>query len=246
MQRSNNRLGNRLGNPVPTRRVTLQTIGSALLAAAVLPGSLLDGLGVAQAAGARYFIRLREVEIAQEAGGPAPAAGTAAAQEAAAAPAGANRELAIKLAHDDLVDALKKRPEVVMELDGVPADAPPARFGEELKRRGIKGYEVTLRILKLDRSVKPPPAGRKFRLLEQSVKLALVGTLFPGEPQLALGGDGESTVQIEVGNQISESQERDVLVDSIQDAVTQAVAQALRKLQLGPMKPPKDPPRRRK
>lgn len=238
MQRSN--------KLVQTRRATLQAIGSALLAVTVLPAGLSSS-GTAHAAGARYFIRLREVEIAPEAGGPAPVAGTAPAQEAAAAaPAGANRELAIKLAHDDLVDALKKRPEVVLELDGVPADSPPARFGEELKRRGIKGYEVTLRILKLERNVKPPPAGRKFRLLEQSVKLALVGTLFPGEPMLALGGDGESTVQIEVGNQISESQERDVLVDSIQDAVTQAVAQALRKLQLGPMKPPKDPPRRRK
>ena len=51
---------------------------------------------------------------------------------------------------------------------------------------------------------------------------------------------------VEVGTQISENQERDVLTDVVKDAVGQAVTQALRKLQIGPMVPPKDPPRRRK
>jgi hypothetical protein len=159
---------------------------------------------------------------------------------------GLTKDAIAKMARENLIDALHKRTEVVLELDGVASDAPAARYAEELKRRKLKGYEVTLRILKLERSVKPPAPGGRFRLLERNVKLSLVGTIYPGDPMLALGGDGESTVQIEVGKQISENQERDVLGDVLKDAVDQAVTQALRKLQIGPMKPPKDAPRRRK
>ncbi len=234
----------------PTRRMSLQ---AALFGGGWLALTLLSTTPAF--AEPRYYIRLRDVELATSAGGtpPAPtpspeAAGAAAASAATAAPEGAglSSDAIAKMARENLLDALRKRSEVILELDGVAADAPAARYAEELKRRKLKGYEVTLRILKLERSVKPPPAGGKFRLLERDVKLSLVGTLFPGEPQLALGGDGESTVQIEVGKQISENQERDVLSDVLKDAVDQAVTQALRKLQIGPMKPPKDPPRRRK
>lgn len=181
------------------------------------------------APGPRYFIRLRAIEIA-----------------AGITVAGIGSDGLKAMAKENLLEALGKRPEVVLKLEGLADDAGPEKFGEELKRRKLKGYEVTLNVIKFDRQVLPPPAGRKFRLLEQSIKLSLVGTLYPGEPTLALGGDGESTVQIEVGAQISENQDRDVLSDVVKDAVGQAVTQALRKLEIGPMKPPKDPPRRRK
>lgn len=210
-------------------------------------------------AGPRYYLRLRGVEMAPTAlvgaepvhAAPAtsPAAGSlpdgGAAPSVAAAPARSPADAVIEMARENLVTELRKRPEVVLELDGVPADAPPARIKEELQRRGLRGYEVTLRLLKVERALRPAPTGRRFRLLEQSVKLSLVGTLYPGDPQLALGGDGESAVQIEVGAQISQNQERDALTEAVKDAVSQAVAQGLRKLSAGPTKPPKDPPRRR-
>lgn len=202
------------------------------------------GPGDTLAAGPRYYIRLRTIELAEDAAG----AGEKLPIEAGAAPDAArqSKDAILEMARKNLLDALHSRPEVVMEFEGVAVDAPPARYQEELNRRKLKGYEVTLRITKLERSVMPPPPGRKFRMLEQSVKLKLVGTLYPGEPTLVLGGDGESTVQIEVGAQISENQERDVMTDVLKDAIGQAVTQALRKLEAGPMKPPKDPPRRRK
>ena len=210
-------------------------------------------------AGPRYYLRLRPIEMAPSAIVSADSTGAAAAPtgpadsavpDGGASPGGTAgpRSLGdsiIEMARENLVAELKKRPEVVLELDGVPNDAPPARIKEELQKRGLRGYEVTLRLLKVERSLRPAPAGRRFRLLEQSVKLSLVGTLYPGDPQLALGGDGESAVQIEVGAQISQNQERDALVEAIKDAVGQAVAQGLRKLSSGSAKPPKDPPRRR-
>lgn len=207
----------------------------------------------------RYYLRLRGVEMAPTAmvgvdaatAPPSAPSGTGgspdggAAPQAAPAPARSPADAVIELARENLVAELRKRPEVVLELEGVPSDAPPARIKEELQRRGLRGYEVTLRLLKVERALRPAPAGRRFRLLEQSVKLSLVGTLYPGDPQLALGGDGESAVQIEVGAQISQNQERDALTEAVKDAVSQAVAQGLRKLTMGPAKPPKDPPRRR-
>lgn len=211
-------------------------------------------------AGPRYYLRLRGVEMATgalvgiEPGATAPAkpastSGAAVADGGAAATEpGSSRspaEAVIAMASENLMVELRKRSEVVLELDGVAADAPPARIKEELQRRGLRGYEVTLRLLKVERTLRPAPPGRRFRLLEQSVKVALVGTLYPGDPQLALGGDGESAVQIEVGAQISENQERDALTEAVKDAVSQAVTQGLRKLSAGPVKPPKDPPRRR-
>lgn len=215
---------------MPGRRAALRTLAGAGLSLGLLRLTepfLQDA--EAAAAGPRYFIRLRTVETA-----------------AGIKPTGVSNEALKAMAKENLLEALGKRPEVVLKLEGVPDDAPAQRFGEEIKRRKLKGYEVTLNIIKLDRQVLPPPQGRKFRLLEQSIKLSLVGTLYPGEPTLAIGGDGESTVQIEVGVQISESQEKDVLADVLKDATQQAVTQALRKLEIGPMKPPKDPPRRRK
>jgi len=217
------------------RRTALRTVAGSLagIVSGILFGEELTKigpfLGEALAAGPKYFIRLRAIEIGD---------GLTAA--------GVGNDGLKTMAKENLLAELGKRPEVVLKLEGVPDDAAPERFGDEIKRRKLKGYEVTLKVIKLDRQVLPPPAGRKFRLLEQSIKLSLVGTLYPGEPTLAIGGDGESTVQIEVGAQISENQDRDVLSDVVKDAVGQAVAQALRKLDLGPMKPPKDPPRRKK
>ena len=233
--------------------------------------------GAAKPAGARYFIKLRGIEMAGTITGKLPAsaagpgtgvagaggdaAGSVPATAAVPSPAGGdgaapapasgagvsnatpvpNEPAEIALARTTLLKALSTRPEVVMDLE-LPAD--PAQISAELKRRGLRGYEVTLRILRMDRQVKPPPPGKQFRLLEQIVKVSLIGTTFPGE-LLALGGEGESTVQIEIGSQINDVQEREVATDALQDAVNQAVANAIRKLQIGPMVPPKDAPRRR-
>lgn len=254
----------------PGRRAALRFLGVAPLAGLLssqaslgvfatvstgLAGEAAAAPGPAAPAGPRYYLKIRAVELSEAAratlaipaeapASPAQAAvpdGGTAAAVAAAADAITPDAVAAQ-AKDMLLAALRKRPEVLLELDGKEAD--PAQAVAEIKRRGVKGYEVTLRVLRLDRAIRPPPAGRKFRLLERNAKLSLVGTTFPGE-FLALGGDGESTVQIDVGAQVSDRQERDVLDDALQDAISQAVSQAMRKLQAGQMKPPKDPPRKK-
>jgi hypothetical protein len=99
----------------------------------------------------------------------------------------------------------------------------------ECKRKGLRAFEFAVRVLRLDRGVKPPMAGKRFRMLEQIVKLSVVGTTYP-EGLLAVGGDGESTIQIEIGERVTPGQEREVLEEAVKDSVEQAVKQGMLKL----------------
>lgn len=225
----------------------------------------------AQAAGpggVRYFIKVGEVELSPAAAKPQPSLSepavvvpvegdaalpppalppptAAAPPPAATAPPAAatllTRDEEKALAKEMLIAALRKRPEVTLELATPLTDI--SGVTAEVKRKGLKAYEVGLRVLRLERTVRPPTGGKKFRLLEQDAKLSLVGTTFP-EKLLALGGDGESTVQIEVGNQINQRQEREVLEEALKDAIEQAVKQGMAKLSAPPGKAPKGPPRK--
>jgi len=225
----------------------------------------------AQAAGpggVRYFIKVGEVELSPAAAKPQPSLSepavvvpvegdaalpppalppptAAAPPPAATAPPAAatllTRAEEKALAKEMLIAALRKRPEVTLELATPLTDIPGVTA--EVKRKGLKAYEVGLRVLRLERTVRPPTSGKKFRLLEQDAKLSLVGLTFP-EKLLALGGDGESTVQIEVGNQINQRQEREVLEEALKDAIEQAVKQGMAKLSAPPGKAPKGPPRK--
>lgn len=174
-----------------------------------------------------------------EAGTPpaATASGTGGSGETGAATAKGPAQLAREL----LSETLRKRPEVTLELES-PLDNAEA-VKAECKRKGLKPYEVNLRVMRMDRSVKPPPPGKKFRMLEQNVKLSLVGVTFP-EKMLAVGGDGESTVQIEVGQDVSSRQEQEVLEEALKDAIEQAVKSGLAKLSMPLSKPQKDVRRR--
>lgn len=241
---------------------------AAWLGVAVVAGVLLPSvLGQSATAAPRYFLKVREVEFAPgvaqsaavgskeapktgaEAGaGTGAAAGAAAGTDPATPPAGtasgtgaAAAKGPAQLARELLGEALRKRPEVTLELES-PLDNAEA-VKAECKRKGLKPYEVNLRVLRMDRSVKPPPQGKKFRMLEQNVKLSLVGVTFP-EKMLALGGDGESTVQIEVGQDVSATQEQEVLEEALKDAIEQAVKQGLAKLSMPLSKPQKDVRRR--
>lgn len=214
-------------------------LGSLALALTLASLSLSPGRA---AAAPRYFMKLTEVEFA------AGAIKVNVPREGSDAGGGDSGKSAVDekagmMARDFLREALAKRPEVTLELSA-PLDNPEA-VKAEVKRRNLRAYELTLRVLRQERAVKPPPQGKTFRLLEQNIRLSLVGVTFP-EKLLALGGDGESTVQIEVGNPINERQESEVLTEALKDAIEQAVKQGMAKLIAGPPKAPKSPPRKPK
>lgn len=186
-------------------------------------------------AAAKYFIKVRDTELAAGTDAKLPeeaksvsAEKTEAAEPAPpAATAPAPSKTAAQHVKDVLLDTLRKQPDVTLEID-TPLSNPSAAK-EECKRKGLRPFEFAVRVLRLERNVKPAPAGKRFRSLEQIVKLSLIGTTWP-EGLLAVGGDGESTIQIEIGERVTIGQEREVFEEAVKDAVEQAVRQGMQKL----------------
>lgn len=147
-----------------------------------------------------------------------------------AGPGVAPDDPALRMARQVFEEELKKRPEVAM----APADAEGGK---------IKSYQLTLRVLADTRALKPPPPGKQYRVLERSIKLTILGTTLK-EDMLAIGGNGESTIQADVGATVTERQEQELLVAALHDATAHAVAETIRKLKIGGMTPPAEKPRR--
>lgn len=226
-----------------TSTVFVQLAGVALL--------LVGTIGDATAA-PKYFIKVRDTELAAGIDASVPQHGTPAASPGAqdkpdagtgsAAPAPQDGpKTAADMVKNVLTETLRKQPEVTLELES-PLGNPDA-VKAECKRKGLRALEFAVRVLKMARTTKPPAAGKRFRTLEQVVKLSVVGTTIP-EGLLSVGGDGESTIQIEVGERITPGQEREVLEESVKDAVEQAVKQGMLKLSQPIGKP--TPEKRRK
>lgn len=136
------------------------------------------------------------------------------------------------MAKEVLASELASRPEFTSDLGGAAGDALPA----ELKRRNLKGFDVTLKLVSLTHEPKPPRPGGRLKQLAVGAKVSVFGTTIP-EAKLAFGGDGEAMVEAEiVERRIAEETralDRDVLVQAVRQAVDQAVG----KLGQTPSKP---------
>jgi len=195
----------------------------------------------------KYFVKIRETELAAGLDGkipqdPAeaaaaqagdrtadgkPAGGTGVSGQASASTAAPTASPIAGMVKSVLTESLRKQADVTLELESPLSNLEAVKV--ECKRKGLRAFEFAVRVLRLDRGVKPPAAGKRFRILEQNVKLSVVGTTFP-EGLLAVGGDGESTIQIEIGERVTPGQEREVLEEAVKDAVEQAVKQGMLKL----------------
>jgi hypothetical protein len=110
---------------------------------------------------------------------------------------------------------------------------------KELRRRKIRAFEVTLKILNVQRDLKPPKPGKQYRVLVRGIKLAVFGNTLP-DHVVAIGGDGESSLAAEIGRQADEQKEgASLLAEAAKSAITQAVDMTLTKLNLAdqPVKP---------
>jgi hypothetical protein len=139
-----------------------------------------------------------------------------------------------------LVEELRKYPEFVLELPDAPQD--PAALTSYLKKKGLKGYEVNIRLTKLKQSVTAKP-GERFKTLSVTIAASIFGTSFP-EKSFAIGGDGESTVELSVRTETPKDIEA-ARNDALKDAIQQAVAKTLRSLEIG-QKQPKPEKRKKK
>jgi hypothetical protein len=126
---------------------------------------------------------------------------------------------------------LKRHPEFNLDW---PSDLPEAgdELAAALKRRKLKAFEVTLRVLSVTRTLEPPPAGKQFRVLGRGIRLSVFGDTVP-EKVMAIGGDGEANIASEVGRQLDEEKEgKALLLEACKTAITQAVDMTSTKLAL--------------
>lgn len=96
----------------------------------------------------------------------------------------------------------------------------------ELKKRNLRGFDVTVRFDDFKQELKDPKPGGKLKQLAVNVRLSVFGTTIP-EAKVAFGGTGEAGVESEVSERRmaadSASAGRDVVKDAIKQAVDQAV-----------------------
>ena len=188
-------------------------VRTAALAATLCGVSVLGGAwgpaSVAQAAAAKYFFQLREVQ------------GSAEIDPALKAYAG-----------EALKAELASRPEWASD---IAADSPDALLAE-LNKRKLRGFNVTVRFEEVKKEVKPPKPGGRLNQLSINIRLTVFGTTV-AEEKLAFSGDGEAGVGSEVSEKRVEAESASLTRDAIKDAVKQAVDQAVLKLSIGPSTP---------
>ena len=130
------------------------------------------------------------------------------------------------------IEELKKHPAFTLDW---PADLPSDDLDaltKELRKRKMRAFEVSLKILDAQKAIDPPPPGKQYRILTRGIKLSVFGDTLP-DKVLAIGGDGESRVSTEIGKQADvEKEGKSLMTDCTKEAVRQAVEMTLNKLDL--------------
>jgi len=130
------------------------------------------------------------------------------------------------MAQTVLVEELKRHPEVVTSLgDPAPKGADLVR---ELEARKLDGYGVVLRITKVAHSLKAPPKGKVYKVLQVEVEVAVDAEKIPSG-QMALAGEGSAQIGTEV-SRYKESERVQLVKEALTDATRQAVGKAVVRL----------------
>jgi hypothetical protein len=132
----------------------------------------------------------------------------------------------IDLAKELLSKEISARSEFTQDLGGAEGDAAAAA---EMKRRGLRGFQVNLRITTFKQEIKPPVPGRRDRQMAIQVKLAIYGTTYPGG-KLNFTGDGEASVVGEFAERRMESDVEVLTKTALGSALKQAVSTAVDKM----------------
>jgi hypothetical protein len=181
-------------------------------------GWLALGAGAVHAAGPKYYFQLHEVK------------------------AGPEVSPELKAYAGEAVKAdLAARPEWASEIGAHGTDAIVA----ELKKRNLKGFDVTVRIESIKKDLKEPGPGSRLKRLALTARVSVFGTTIP-EEKLAFSGDGEAGLESEVTEKRLEAEETGLAKDALKDAVKQAVDQAVLKLSLGASAPMNEARRKKK
>jgi hypothetical protein len=101
----------------------------------------------------------------------------------------------------------------------------------ELKKRNLRGFDVTVRIETFKKEMKDPKPGGRLKRLAMDMKVSVVGTTIP-EAKLAFNGTGEAAIEAEVAEARLAADTANVGKEVIKDSIKQAVDQAVLKLSM--------------
>jgi hypothetical protein len=163
--------------------------------------------------------------------------------------AGPEVDAALKAyAGEALRTELASRPEWASDIGQAGQEGPGqdrAGLVGELKKRNLRGFDVTARIEKLKQEVKDPKPGARNKQLAVEVQLTVFGTTIP-DAKLAFSGDGQSGSEAEVSEKHLATDIAEATHDVIKDAIKQAVDQAVVKLSIGKAGPMNEKHRHKK
>jgi hypothetical protein len=129
---------------------------------------------------------------------------------------------------------LRKVPEVLVDND-LPGDQ--AALEDALKKQKLRGFDLQLKILAVEKSEEPPADGKQYPRVGRRIKLSLLGSTIP-EKVMAVGGDGDAKAWTEISKTLSaearDRESRSLLSDVTRDAVRQAVELTIAKLRIVP------------
>jgi hypothetical protein len=203
---------------------TASTSAWFLTAAAAIAVTALPS--PARAAGPKFYFQVQEVK------------------------AGPEVDAALKtFAGAALKDELAKRPEWASDVGPAGESGRPgtdrSALVAELKKRALRGFDVTVRIENFKQELKDPRPGGRLKQMAVEVRLTVFGTTIP-DAKLSFSGSGSSGVEAEVAEKTMAKDAADAGRDAIKDAIKQAVDQAVLKLSIGKSQPMNEARHRKK
>jgi hypothetical protein len=133
----------------------------------------------------------------------------------------------IPLAKELLEKEVASRPEFTMDLGNNP-NSEDSEIGE-LRKRGMKGYQVSMRLETLKKDIKPPAPGKRDQQMSIEVKLTVFGHTIPGN-KLLFTGDGDASLMGEFSERLRDREEERFTKTALASAIKQAVSTAVAKL----------------
>ena len=132
----------------------------------------------------------------------------------------------IPLAKELLEKEVATRPEFTLDLGG--AHSEDAQIAE-IRRQGMQGLQVSLRIETLKVDIKPPAPGHRDQQMSIDVKLGIFGHTIPGN-KLLFNGDGDAALKGEFAERLKDKEEERFIRTALASAIKQAVSTAVAKL----------------
>jgi hypothetical protein len=132
----------------------------------------------------------------------------------------------IPVARELLKAEVESRPEFTTTLAG--AQSEDAQIAE-IRKQGMKGYQVSLRIVSVSQEIKPPAPGKRDQQMFIHVNLSIFGHTMPGNKML-FTGDGEATLTGEFSERLKDKEEARFMRTAIGSALKQAVSTAAAKV----------------